>query len=82
MPLSVGEKIRPYEILAPIGAGGVYRAKGLDPGREPDELELVLQDRARKLKESRCYSRSAMWGRYLGLTGRSGSSSTYAREWP
>ena len=85
MPLYVSEKLGPYEILAPIGAGGVggvYRAKGPDPGREPDELEPVLEDRARKLKESRCYSRLAMWSRYLGLTGRCGSSSIYARKRP
>ena len=37
MPLSVGDKLGPYEILAPIGAGGmgeVYRAKDLKLGRE------------------------------------------------
>jgi hypothetical protein len=82
MPLSVGEKIGPYEILAPMGGGGVYRAKGSDPGSEPDELDPVLEDRARKLKESRCYPRAAMWSRYWGWTGRNGSSSTYARKRP
>ena len=37
MPLSVGEKLGPYEILAPIGAGGmgeVYRAKDTELKRE------------------------------------------------
>src|SRR6202790_4553541 len=37
MPLSVGDRLGPYEILAPIGAGGMgegYRAKDLKLGRE------------------------------------------------
>jgi Tol biopolymer transport system component len=37
MPLSSGDKLGPYEILAPIGAGGmgeVYRAKDTKLGRE------------------------------------------------
>src|SRR5580698_9529804 len=37
MPLSAGDKLGPYEILAPIGAGGmgqVYRARDTRLGRE------------------------------------------------
>src|ERR1022692_4259174 len=37
MPLSVGDKLGPYEILAPIGAGGmgeVYRAKDIKLKRD------------------------------------------------
>src|ERR1035438_7271590 len=37
MPLSPGEKLGPYEIVAPIGAGGmgeVYRAKDTKLGRD------------------------------------------------
>src|SRR5215469_1028582 len=37
MPLSVGDKLGPYEILSPIGAGGmgeVYRARDTRLGRD------------------------------------------------
>src|SRR5213078_2886042 len=53
MPLSVGDKLGPYEILAPIGAGGmgeVYRAKDTKLDREVAIKVLptaVAQDRER-----------------------------------
>ena len=37
MPLSTGEKLGPYEIVSPLGAGGmgeVYRARDLKLGRD------------------------------------------------
>jgi len=37
MPLSVGDRLRPYEILAPIGKGGmddVYEARDTRLGRD------------------------------------------------
>src|SRR5437764_8905611 len=46
MRLSAGDKLGPYEILAPIGAGGmgeVYRAR--DPRLERDVAVKVVPDR-------------------------------------
>ncbi len=40
MPLSVGDRLGPYEILAPIGAGGmgeVYRARDSRLNRDVDQ---------------------------------------------
>ena len=46
MPLAAGDKLGPYEILAPLGAGGmgeVYRAR--DPRLERDVALKVMKDR-------------------------------------
>ena len=43
MPLSAGDKLGPYEILAPIGAGGmgeVYRAHDPRLGRDVADQSL------------------------------------------
>ena len=54
MPLSSGDKIGPYEIISPIGAGGmgeVYRARDTRPGRDvalkilPPEVANVVSRR-------------------------------------
>jgi len=47
MPLAVGEKLGPYEIVAPIGAGGmgeVYRAH--DPRMGRDVAVKIAAERA------------------------------------
>ena len=47
MPLSAGDKLGPYEILAPIGAGGmgeVYRAR--DPRLNRDVAIKILPEAA------------------------------------
>jgi len=56
MPLSTGEKLGPYEILAPIGAGGmgeVYRAKDTRLGREVAVKVSAQQFTERFERESR-----------------------------
>ena len=65
MTLSVGTKLGPYEILVPIGAGGmgeVYRARDMRLGRElaikvlPPEFVSDAQRRLRFELEARAAS--------------------------
>src|SRR6516164_3089324 len=56
MPLSVGDKLGPYEIVAPIGAGGmgeVYRARDTRLGREVAIKVSAEQFSERFARESR-----------------------------
>jgi eukaryotic-like serine/threonine-protein kinase len=65
MPLAAGDRLGPYEILAPIGAGGmgeVYRARDSRLGREvavkvlPEELALDRTRLSRFEQEARAAS--------------------------
>src|SRR5580658_2285880 len=65
MPLSTGDKLGPYEILAPIGSGGmgeVYRARDTRLGREvalkvlPASLMNDPERQARFTQEARAAS--------------------------
>jgi len=62
MPLATGSRLGPYEILAPLGAGGmgeVYRARDARLGRDvavkvlPDGLAGDPDRRARFEREAR-----------------------------
>ena len=65
MPLSIGTRLGPYEILAPIGAGGmgeVYRAKDTRLDRTvaikvlPEHLSQKAESRERFEREARAVS--------------------------
>ena len=65
MPLAAGARLGPYEIVAPLGAGGmgeVYRARDTRLDRTvaikvlPGELSLNPQHRERLLREARAVS--------------------------
>jgi Tol biopolymer transport system component len=65
MPLSAGDRLGPYEILAPLGAGGmgeVYRAKDTRLGRDvavkvlPQHLSSSAEIRARFEREAKTVS--------------------------
>ncbi|MBL8295029.1 MAG: serine/threonine protein kinase, partial [Bryobacterales bacterium] len=62
MPLSAGDKLGPYEVLAPLGAGGmgeVYRARDTRLGRTvavkvlPDHIAQREESRGRFEREAR-----------------------------
>ncbi|HTO92704.1 MAG TPA: alpha/beta fold hydrolase [Candidatus Sulfotelmatobacter sp.] len=65
MPLSVGTRLGPYEVLAPLGSGGmgeVYRARDSRLGREvavkvlPEHLAIQPEVRSRFEREARAVS--------------------------
>jgi serine/threonine protein kinase len=69
MPLSAGERLGPYEILAPIGAGGmgeVYRAKDTELKREV-ALKVLPDSFARDPERMARFQREAEVLASLGL---------------
>src|SRR5262245_14538922 len=61
MPLSVGDRLGPYEILTPLGAGGmgeVYRAKDTKLGREV-ALKILHESLARDAERMARFEREA-----------------------
>ena len=65
MPLTIGTRLGPYEVVAPLGAGGmgeVYRARDMRLGRDvavkvlPSHLSESAEARARFEREARVVS--------------------------
>lgn len=84
MPLSAGDRLGPYEILAPIGAGGtdeVYRARDTKLDREiaikvlPAALAQDPQRLARFEREAKVLA-----SLFVGSSRRA-SAARYPRRW-
>ena len=72
MPLSAGTRLGPYEVIAPLGAGGmggVYRARDTRPGREV--AVKVLPASFAGYFSPRSPQVNAAWGTYGIISDRS-----------